>query len=51
MDRGTRRATVHGIAKSQTQLSDLHSLITQDPRVYLSKAGRYLVHPIPYFFP
>ena len=24
MDRGAWRATVHGIAKSQTQLSDLH---------------------------
>ena len=24
MDRGTRRATVHGVAKSQTRLSDFH---------------------------
>ena len=39
MERGAWRATVHGITKSQTQLSDLHSLITQDPSVYLSKAG------------
>ena len=26
MDRGTWRAIVHGVAKSQTQLSDFHSL-------------------------
>ena len=26
MDRGAWRATVHGVAKSQTQLSDYHSL-------------------------
>ena len=24
MDRGARQATVHGVAKSQTQLSDFH---------------------------
>ena len=24
MDRGTSRATLHGVTKSQTQLSDLH---------------------------
>ena len=26
MDRGAWRATVHGVAKTQTQLSDSHSL-------------------------
>ena len=28
MDRGDWRATVHGIAKSQTRLSDTHYLLT-----------------------
>ena len=31
MDRGAWRAAVHGVAKSQTRLSDFHTLVLQEP--------------------
>ena len=39
MNRGVRQATVHGVAKSQTQLSDYHFLFFQLAKDTLKKGG------------
>jgi len=38
MDRGAWRATVHGVAKSQTRLNDYHTYTHPHTHIYLSSS-------------